>query len=100
MAAEVIEPPRVAQYIRTTCPELFAEALDSGNLTVRLHDDLPPYGVGIIDDRVVICGYDADSASVRVLVDNTGADLLEWAESIFTTYWRQTPTVPIESIDD
>lgn len=100
MEAEIIEPPRVAQYIRTTCPELFSEALDSDNLTVRLHDDLPPYGVGIIDDRIAICGYDADSASVRVLVDNAGSDLREWAESVFATYWRQTPTVPIESVDD
>ena len=99
MEAEIIEPPRVAQYIRTTCPELFAEALDSGNLTVRLHDDLPPYGVGLIDDRIAICGYDADSASVRVLVDNDASDLHEWAESEFRTYWRQTPTVPIDSLD-
>ncbi|NIS35129.1 MAG: MarR family transcriptional regulator, partial [Actinobacteria bacterium] len=99
LQVEVVEPPRVAQYIRSTCPELFSEALDSGNLTVRLHDDLPPYGVGILDERVVICGYDDERASVRVLVDDDAAALREWAESVFATYWRQNPTVPLEAAD-
>lgn len=95
--AEVINPPRVAEYIRSTCPELFSEALGSGNLTVRLHDDLPSYGVCIFDDRIAISAYDPDSVTVRVLVDTDAADAREWAESIYTSYWRKTPTVPLES---
>lgn len=100
MQAEIVEPPRVAQYIRSTCPELFSQALDSGNLTVRLNDDLPGFGIGLLDDRVAICGYDAESAAVRVLVDSDGTDLYDWAESLFGTYWRQNPTVPLESSGD
>lgn len=99
MEAEVVEPPRVAQYIRSTCPELFSQALESGNLTVRLHDDLPGYGVGLLDDRVAICGYDAESAAVRVLVDSDESALTEWADSAFANYWRQTPTVPLDSAE-
>lgn len=98
MRAEVVDPPRVAKYIRSTCPELFSEALDSGNLTVRLHDDLPTFGVGIFDERIAISGYDPDSASVQVLVDTDDPDAREWAEEVFATYWRQTPTIPIESM--
>lgn len=99
MEAEFIDPPRVAEYIRSTCPELFSDALASGNLTVRLHDDLPSYGVCLFDERVAISGYDPDSVSVRVLVDTDDPDAREWAESVYSSYWRQTPTVPLETVD-
>jgi hypothetical protein len=34
---------RVVEYIRSTCPELSAETLASGDLTIRFHDDVPRY---------------------------------------------------------
>ena len=95
--AEIINPPRVANYVRSTCPELFSEALQSGNLTVRLHDDLPTYGVCLFDDRVAISAYDTDSVTVRVLVDTDAPEAREWAESVYATYWRKTPTVSLET---
>ena len=95
--AEIINPPRVATYIRSTCPELFEEALESGNLTVRLHDDLPPFGVCIFDDRVAVAAYDPEGVSVRVLVDTDSPAAREWAESTYTSHWRKTPTLPLES---
>lgn len=98
MQTEIIDPPRVARYIRSTCPELFSETLESGNLTVRLHDDLPSYGVGLFDDRIALSGYDPDSVMVRVLVDTDDSEAREWAESIYETYRRETPTVPLETI--
>jgi predicted transcriptional regulator len=97
MSAEIIIAPKVAQYIRSSCPDLFSEALDSGNLTVRLHDELPSYGVGVFDDRIGISGYDAEGASVRVLVDSDNPEARDWGESIVNTYWRQTPTVSLET---
>lgn len=95
--AEVITPPRVANFIRSTCPELFAEALESGNLTVRLHDDMPTSGVCVFDDRVAISAYDSESITVRVLIDTADPDAREWAESTFASYWRTTPTLPLET---
>lgn len=100
MQAEIIDPPRVVEYIRSTCPDLFAAALESGNLTVRLNDDLPTYGVGIFDDRIAVSGYDPDSATIRVLVDTPDAEAREWATSVFETYWRQTPTLPLQRVED
>ncbi|MXR20384.1 helix-turn-helix transcriptional regulator [Halobacterium bonnevillei] len=100
MHAECINPPRVAEYIRSTCPELFSEALASGNLTIHLHDDLPSYGVSILDQRVAISGYDPDSVTVRVLVDTDSPDAREWAESTYDTYRRETPTVPVETDEE
>lgn len=99
MQTEIIDPPSVATYIRSTYPELSSETLASGNLTIRLHDDLPPYGVGIFDHRVAICGHDPDSVSVRVFLDTDSPDAREWAETTYSSYRRQTPTLPLETTD-
>lgn len=98
MHAEIIDPPRVVKYARTTCPKLFSETLESGNLTVKLHDELPPYGIGVFDHRIAISGYDPDSVTVRVLVDTDAPEAREWAESVYESYRRQTPTIPLETI--
>ncbi|GGN95010.1 MULTISPECIES: helix-turn-helix transcriptional regulator [Haloarcula] len=96
METELINPPRVANYIRSDCPGLFSEALESGNLDVRLHDALPPFGVSIFDDRIAVTGYDREAVTVRVLVDTDDADARDWAESTFTSHRRKTPILPIE----
>ncbi len=93
METELINPPRVANYIRSNCPDLFSKALESGNLDVHLHDELPPFGVSIYDDRVGIIGYDEEGVMVRVLVDSDSTEARDWAESIFTTHRRSTPIV-------
>ncbi len=95
MEAELVTPPRVAEYIRSTCPDLFAEALKTGDLTVRLHDDLPRYGVSILDDRTAISGYSRDSVTVRVLLDTPSEEVREWAETQYRSY-HQTPTLPLD----
>ena len=96
METELINPPRVANYIRSNCPDLFSEALATGNLDLRLHDQLPSYGVSIFDDRIAVAGYDPEGVTVRVLVDTDDTDAREWAESTFTTHRRTTPILPIE----
>ena len=98
MQTEIIDPPSVAKYIRSTYPELSSKTLESGNLTIRLHDDLPPFGIGIFDQRIAISGYDSDSVTVRVLVDTDAPEAREWAESIYQSYRRQTPTIPLETV--
>lgn len=95
---ELTTPPRVANYIRSTCPEQFSETFESGDLTIRLHDDLPPYGVCLLDDRVAISGYGSNGVTVRALVDADDPAVYEWAESNYTTYRRTTPTLPLEPI--
>jgi len=97
METDLINPPRVANYIRSDCPDLFSDALDSGNLDVRLHDELPPFGVSIFDNRIAITGYDPEGVTVRVLVDTDDPDAREWAESTFMSHRRKTPILPIET---
>ena len=100
MQTEIIDPPSVARHIRSTYPELSSETLASGNLTIRLHDDLPPYGVGIFDHRIAIFGHDPDSVTVRVLLDTDSQEAREWAEAKYSFYRRKTPTVPLETVMD
>lgn len=97
METELINPPRVATYIRSNCPNMFSEALETGNLDLRLHDELPSYGVSILDDRIAVTGYDQEGVTVRVLVDTDDGDAREWAESTFASHRRTTPILPIEN---
>lgn len=100
MHAELINPPRVAEYIRSTCPELFSETLESGDLTIQLHDELPSYGVSLLDERIAVSGYDPDGVTVRVLIDTESDEAREWAESVYADYRRETPTVPIDAAEE
>ena len=96
MHTEIIDPPNVVNHIRSSYPEQFATALESGNLTVQVHDNLPPYGVGIFDDRIAITCYDPDSGTVKVLIDTDAPEAREWAESIYTAYRREIPTLALD----
>ncbi len=96
MQTEVIDSPGLVQYMRSTDPELFAEAFESGNFTLRVHDDLPAYGVGLLDDRTVISGYDVESGTVRVLIDTDASAARAWAESVYETYRNELPTLSLE----
>ena len=99
MHAEIIDPPSVVNHIRSTYPEQFGEALESGNLTVWLHDDLPPYGVGLFDDRIAISGYDPTNGTVTVLIDTDAPEAREWAEAIYKSYRHKLPTLALEPAD-
>lgn len=88
MRTEIIDPPNVARYVLTTYPELSAETLASGNLTVRLHESLPGYGICLFDDRTAISGYNPDG-TVRVVVDTDSPEIREWAESTYESYRRE-----------
>lgn len=95
MAAELIAPPRVVRYIRSTYPDAFHRPLESGNLTLRVHQELPPYGVAIVDDRMAIACYDTDAVTVRVLIDTAGDEAIDWAENVYDRYYRETPIVAV-----
>ncbi|WP_331236029.1 helix-turn-helix transcriptional regulator [Natronorarus salvus] len=100
MHADLIAPPRVANYIRSTRSEQFSTTFERGDLTIRLHDDLPSYGVCLFDDRVAISGYGPEGVTVRVLVDSDAPAVYEWAESTYTAYRRTTPTLPLDPIQE
>lgn len=88
MDAEIIDPPSIANYILTTYPKHCADPLASGNLTVWLHEELPPYGISLFDDRIGISGYNQESGTVQVFFDTDHPTAREWAESIYEEYLR------------
>ncbi len=96
MRTVIIDPPTVARYILETYPEHCSEPLESGNLTVVTHDELPPYGVSLFDDRVAISCYDQDSGTVRVLIETTAPAARAWAESTYSTYHDEAQPLATE----
>ena len=100
MHTEIIDPPSVAKYILSTHGEHCSGPLSSGSLTVRLHDDLPTYGVSLFDDRIAISGYNPDSGTVQVLLDTDAPEARRWAESTYESYRRGarplTPELVVE----
>ncbi|MCU4924614.1 MarR family transcriptional regulator [Halobacteria archaeon AArc-dxtr1] len=83
MDTEIIDPPNDAAYILSTYPDHCAVALESGNLSVRVHDDLPSYGISIFDDRIGISGHDRDTGTVKVFVDTDAPAAREWAVAVY-----------------
>lgn len=96
MEAEIIDPPSAARYVGSTYRDHCAEPLESGNLTVRLHDDVPPYGMSIFDDRIAISCCDRTTGTVRVLVDTDSAAAREWAESTFEACRQEARPLALE----
>ena len=97
MQTEIIDPPSVARYILTTYPEHCSGPRESGNLTVRLHDDLPPYGIAIFDRRIAISGHNPESGTVRVLIDTDIPAAREWAESMYDSCRRESQPLALET---
>ncbi|WP_129114756.1 helix-turn-helix transcriptional regulator [Halegenticoccus tardaugens] len=96
METEIVDPPSGAKYILSTYPDHCAEPLESGNLSVLSHDELPPYGIGFFDDRIAVSCNDQDSGTVRALIDTDAPSAREWAESTYERY--RSEARPLESV--
>lgn len=96
MRTEIIDPPSSAAYIRAAYREHCSAPLESGNLTVWLHDDLPPYGVSIFDERIGISCHDPDSGTARVLIDTDTEEARTWAEATFASYRQEARRLELE----
>lgn len=79
----VIDRPNCHAYFVSTYPDQCAALLDRAAFTVLEHDDLPPYGVGLLDDRTVISCYESGSGAVAAVVDTDAPPVREWATSIY-----------------
>lgn len=82
----VISRPNCNTYFYTNYPERDRELLQRDNFTVLEHDELPPCGIGILDDRVIISGHEQGSGTVQALVDTDVPVVHEWAQSIYERY--------------
>lgn len=82
----LVDRPSCHTYFLSTYPERSSAMLEQDNFTVLEHDDLPPYGVGLLDSHVAISSYERDSGTVQAVIDTDVPAIREWAESVYTDY--------------
>lgn len=85
METEVVYPPDTAAGIMETAPDRGQEMIESGNLRVWVHDDVP-CGLAIFDDRVGLGGYDATTGTLVAFADTAAPEARAWAEETFEAY--------------
>ncbi len=94
----LIDRPNSHTYFVSTYPERSAELGRRSNFSVLEHDDLPPYGIGLLDECVTISCYEQDSGTVRAMIDTDVPVVRDWARSAFERYRRDArPVDPTRS---
>lgn len=95
---EVVYPRTVLETVFSTYPERAEEAVDTGDLSILVHENLPG-GLVIFDDRVAIAGHD-ETDRLCVIVDTGDPDAYEWATSVYESYRREAdPFYPVGFTD-
>ncbi|QSX00099.1 helix-turn-helix transcriptional regulator [Haloterrigena alkaliphila] len=97
METEAVYPSTVVEELLTANPDRSLTVIESGNLTVWIHDDLP-FGLTLCDDRIGVGVYDDETGLLRTYVDTESPAAREWAEDVYTTY-RSEATPLTEAFD-
>ena len=82
----LIDRPSCHTYFLSTYPTRSGKLLRQDNFTVLEHDDLPPYGVGVLDDRALVSCYEHASGTVQAVIDTDDPAVREWAQSVYERY--------------
>ncbi len=82
----VIDRPKCHAYFHSTYSKRSSKMLRQDNFNVLEHGNLPPYGLGLLDDDIVISCYEQGSGTVRAVIDTDVPPVREWAESIYAEY--------------
>lgn len=82
----LIDRPECHAYFLSTYPKRSSELVQQDNFTILEHDDLPPYGVGLLDGCVTISCYEADSGTVHAVIDTEAPAVREWANAVYETH--------------
>ncbi|MFC5367860.1 helix-turn-helix transcriptional regulator [Salinirubrum litoreum] len=85
MTTDVVYLPSVVTSIVEAYPDDVARAVESGELTLRTHDDLP-CGLAIFDDRVALGGYDPETGMLRAFADTDDPEARAWALDVYDDY--------------
>ena len=82
----LVDRPNCHTYFLATYPERTGEMMQRDNFTVLEHDELPQYGLGLLDERVTISCYEQGSGTVQALVDTDIPAVREWAKAVSERY--------------
>jgi len=73
-------------YFLSTYPNRSSEMVQQDNFTILEHDDMPPYGIGLLDECITISCYEQDSGTVHAVIDTDAPAVREWATSVYETH--------------
>jgi predicted transcriptional regulator len=94
----LIDRPECHAYFLSTYPDRSSEMVQRDNFTILEHDDLPSYGIGLLDDCVVISCYERGSGTVHAVIDTDVPAVREWAESTYEAYRREARPYTLELV--
>ena len=78
---EIIGPPNVFETIRSSDPAVFETALKAEATRLLVAEDLPEFGLALLDEVVVIAAYSEDMRTHSILeACDEQQELAEWAE--------------------
>ena len=84
METDVVYLSAVVEEMVEAYPEGIEAAIESGQLTLSTHDDLP-FGLAIFDDCIGIGGYD-ETGLLSAFVDTDSPAVREWGQELYRTY--------------
>lgn len=88
LVAELVLERPVVEYMWEDHNDLFAEALDTGRLSVWVTDESLPFGLLIGEgdsDEVVVIAYDR-GGELRGVIANDTVAALDWSDEVFRAY--------------
>lgn len=89
METDAIFLPEVIESLLESNPKRAREAFESGNLTLRAHDDLP-FGVTLCDDRIGVGIYDDETGLLEMYIDTDAPAARKWAEDVYAAYRNES----------
>ncbi|WP_267643230.1 helix-turn-helix transcriptional regulator [Haloarchaeobius amylolyticus] len=85
MTTDVVYLPTVVDDIVEAYPDAVRTALESGELSLSTHEELP-FGLAIFDGRIGLGGYDEQTGMLTVFVDTDNPEARDWALDLYERY--------------
>lgn len=102
MELEYVYSPDALQGTFAWNPDRVVEAASCDNCTVFVHDALPDgdrCGLGIADDRALICCHDPETGALQAIVDTDAPAAREWAIATFERVRREATQVDADMFE-
>jgi len=95
LSGEFVVSPRVLELLVDHGEQLEA-ALDTGRVSLRVAEDLPPYGLSVSEtpDGSVVGALVYRTAGPDTFLSVTDDDAVAWAEGLIERHWREADPVP------
>jgi predicted transcriptional regulator len=88
MDLEVICTPLALEADQNAAAEAFETIANAPGTSLLTHPDLP-FTIGIIDDVVIVVGFDDGTNQPVVAATTDDPDAREWAEQLYQGYARE-----------